>query len=157
MKPTIIKETHRASHCNNPKALYTAYSFQKGKKKCFIRNCITETNDSFHTDARQRSEMAVVLQNLRSNNFEFIRFHCGRFNDPIEFLEWVKSEDKTIQIHGELFTDCKESGFTDFSGNLIQYSHSFMFRIYDETLLYKIKKKLETVKQHYEWKREESN
>ena len=145
---------HNRSYGLASTASITPYYFNDGNKNRFIVNLIerTVTVKERGIDKQQRIEVAERLLNLRKNNFKFLKFYCSVFDNPIDFLKWVIEDNKTLQIHGELFKNCKESNFVDFHGNLIESSCSFMFRIYDTDLLNTLKEMVKTCKKRYHYK-----
>lgn len=123
---------------------FTPYYFQNGKGRHFISNLITATGDSYYTDKMHRHEMTVRIINLRHNNYKFICFYGGKFDNPLDLIKWVAEKDYSFERHGEFFETC--GNFTDFHGNLREYSNAFMFRIYDPEILAQLKKKMKVQK-----------
>ena len=123
---------------------FTPYYFQNGNGKYFISNLITNTGDSYHTDKMHRHEMAKRIKNLRHNNYKLICFYGGKFDNPFDLIKWVTEKDYSFQRHREFFETNED--FTDFHGNLQEYSNAFMFRIYDPEILSQLKKKMKTQK-----------
>lgn len=141
----IVKdETERRNYGLAGSADLTPYYFQKSNNKHFICNLITATGDSYHTDKKHRHEMTVRIINLRHNNYKFICFYGGKFDNPFDLIKWVTEKDYSFQRHGGFF-ETSES-FVDFHGNLQEYSNAFMFRIYDPEILSQLKKKMKTQK-----------
>lgn len=148
MKPVIIKHEPllNKSYGFNSRGNYTPYYMKKGNTEQFICNLVERTMFAPKQDKGQRTEVAERLLNLRKNKFKFIAFYCGAADNPKDFLKFVKENNYTLQIHGEIFRNCDDLGFTDFHGNLIQVSCSFMFRIYDKKLLKELQEIVKTIK-----------
>lgn len=126
------------------RADFTPYYFQNGNNRYFINNLITNTRDSFHIDKRHKRKIARRIKNLRHNNYKFICFYGGKFNNPFDLIKWVTEKNYSFQKHGNFFELC--GNFTDFHGNLQEYSNAFMFRIYDPELLSQLKGEMGTQK-----------
>jgi len=142
MNTQIVKhQTSEAkSYGFNSKGYYTPYYLRTGNKEAFIVNLVERTVFAPKQDKAQRTEVAERLLNLRKNKFKFLAFYCAAADNPKDFVKFVKENNYTIEIHGEIFNDCKDLGFTDFRGNLTQLSCAFHFRIYDQKLLKELKK-----------------
>lgn len=151
-KPTYIAPHGLASHGE-----YTPYYFLMDGKEHFIRNLIKSGGyTSYNSYNQRRKELAEVIKELRKNNFKFYVNHCvGGFKNPVEFIQWVKQNGNTFQIHGELLLKCDT--FTDFHGNLSERSCAFSFRIYDKELLNQIKEELKKAKKILLYKRTKKN
>jgi hypothetical protein len=131
------------------KGHYTSYSFTVDGVYYFISNLIEHTGDKYH-DNSSRREMAERLLNLRSNNYKFMKFYGGKFDNPIDFIQWIKTKKLTLEIHGSPFV--KSENFTDFHGNLKEVSCAFHFRIYNKDLLSDIETIVSQLKKHYHYK-----
>ena len=93
-----------------------------------------ELNDS-------RRKVADYFHQLNENGGKYFAFYCadwGKYGskhpkkDLFAFLEWIKDGGYTFVRDMTDFTVMDD--FTDFSGNLNEYSAAFWFRIYDKEL-----------------------
>ncbi len=126
----IEKESYIAKHGLAGTAKYTPVYMLKEGQPLFIRNAI---NDNFN-------EVAEIKKQLEKTNGMYFTSYCG-FGpcDPIDFINWVKSNNYTFEdctAVGKYNTD--EDGFVDFGGNLKQVSCAFDFRIYDKEMVKEI-------------------
>ena len=152
-RPTIHKgESWETKHSLGSTASMLPYYFELDGRKHFIANLPTSFNN-IKCKGDQRQEMARRIFQLRKNDFKFLRFYChSKCTDPLEFIEYVKENNWTIQIHNEILEKCDT--FTDLKGNLWEVSCSFKFRIYNDELLGQIKEALEGTKKKYLYKRD---
>lgn len=156
----VKKEPYRGSYGFYQQGTYKPYYFiGPDGKEHFIRNLVTNTQDSYKTDASQRREMAEFLRNLRANHYRFMCFY-GRDKDPLRFLKWVRENGYRLEVQGELFrfhtrdSDAYDRDSVDFSGNVCEYSAAFSYRIYDREFFAELLRELRTVKRHIAWRRE---
>ena len=108
MKAIVKGESYESSYGLNSRGYFTPYYFTQNDRQLFISNLVTSINDPYEKDEYKRSEMAKRLRNLRTNNYKFIRFY-GREKTPIDFINFVLSNNYTFEIHGELFLKCNDS------------------------------------------------
>lgn len=119
-------------------------------KKCFVRNFVNNVNPRQYGWAeyeRKKSEMEVerAKESLIAHDGKYITFR-SLYDNPLDFLNWIKKEGYTLEMHGEFFFESSNKDFTDFHGNAKEYSCAFMYRIYDEELLNQLKEVVSTMK-----------
>lgn len=118
--------THGTPHTSymqwyNKDVTYTPL-YVNGKFVCNIADAERE---------QKRKEAAEYLLSLRRNDYKFLAFYSKKDN-VFDFLKWVKDNGYNF----EPFTRfAKYPDYTDFGGNLREFSAAFSYRIYDaETL-----------------------
>jgi len=136
----IEKETYYGEYGMAGNANFTPIYFKVGDREHFLRNKINNNEEI---------SLQELKKDLERNDCKFVRFY-GAEKSPISFLEYVKKNKYTLQIHGELFL--KSKTFTDFHGNLKEISSAFMFRIYDEQFLDELKRICKGTKKYYHYK-----
>lgn len=137
----IKKEKEYSTYGLRSKAWFTPYYFDKGDGvERFFWNLVTGTNDSFQTDEKHRKELASLLSNFRKHDYKYTTEYCGKFDCPFEFIKWMKKQKYTFD--GAKLQYSHNNTFCDFCGNVLQYSHSFHFRIYDKAMLKRLKNSL---------------
>ncbi|MBA1335859.1 MAG: hypothetical protein HPY66_1677 [Firmicutes bacterium] len=127
---------------------YTPVIMVKDGKRFFIRNIVLPLKgDAYSKLNHQKSidDAERAKAQLIETDGKFCCFY-SRENDPFKFLDWVKENNYTIEIHGELFEPGQD--FTDFHGNLCEYSAAFMYRIYDPEMLNSIKEIVKEIPQN---------
>lgn len=77
----------------------------------------------------------------------------GIEKDPVRFLDWLRQEGYTLEIHGKLFSFLPKHDYVDFHGNVCEYSAAFRYRIYSRELFQSIIDRLRTVKRYQSWRR----
>lgn len=141
------------------KGLFAPLYMIKGASKYFVRNHVEEINGNSDPEqldiSRSREKIEEIKAQLLENDGKYLTIY-GRYKNVFEFLDWIKAEGYTIEIHGELFLTPEEADgikqFTDFSGNIVQYSSAFKYRIYDSDLLTKIQANVKDIPQYYHYK-----
>lgn len=133
---------------------YTPIYMIKDGVQHFISNLVKVTmyKDAYDNYHYENSIQTIEKhkQQLLDNGGQYITFYA-EYNNPLDFIQWVKENDYTFEIHGELFYKC--DGFTDFHGNLKEYSAAFHYRIYDQTMLQKLRDEVSKCKSYYHFKR----
>jgi len=80
---------------------------------------------------------------LLANGGSYFHFH-GIYADPFKMLAEMENRGHTFTEPDNLFVDCSENprcggGFVDFHGNRNEVSAAFHYRIYDKTLIERIR------------------
>lgn len=83
-----------------------------------------------------REKVADYFRQLNQNDGKYFCFYCcdwgTRERDINKFLEWITANGYTFDSERTDFM--RGNGYTDFSGNLNEYSAAFFFRIYSDEL-----------------------
>lgn len=91
--------------------------------------------------SQDRKEMAIILYELRKNGFKFFKLYGSSdiktIDDLLNLLKNSPTENKDRFLH-----QCNE--FWDCYGRIDEVGKNFFFRIYDEEIIKKIKKILNT-------------
>ena len=111
--------------------------------ECFVKNRRADiTDDGSLWAEQQNADIKLAKSMLLSNSGIFYKLH-GAYENPFEMVRWIKANNFTFGNPKELFYMCDEkgygAGFTDFSGNLNEYSAAFKYRIYDEEMVRQLK------------------
>ncbi|MEY8230167.1 hypothetical protein AALA82_00910 [Oscillospiraceae bacterium 50-16] len=80
---------------------------------------------------------------LIQNDGEYFKFN-GIYVDPFEMLKEMEERGHTFCDPDKLFDDCRKNpgyggGFVDFHGNRNEVAAAFHYRIYDESMLEKLR------------------
>lgn len=156
----IEKSTYESSYGWGSTGDFTPVFMLKDGKEYFVHNLVRQTSGESGLWRQYQNERNVEIdKNLReqlsTNEGKFLTFY-SRNENPIDFLYWIKENDFTLEIMGELMTPASSDGaeqFTDFHGNVVEYSAAFHYRIYDSDLLNQIKDIANVCKQHISWER----
>lgn len=100
-----------------------------------------------YSDKKSVEEVERAKNNLMEHDGKYITFHALNDN-PFEFLNWIKENGYTLEVVREFFNKSDNGDFTDFHGNSCEYSCSFHYRIYDETMVEELKEIVSNMKQH---------
>ena len=151
LRPVLVKGTpfQRANGWYGEVATYVSYSFEIEGKLYFIQNLVTGTGSPYD-DRSNRRKLAEILRNLRKNHYRYYTFYSEK-RDIFDFFDWIRNNSYTLEVYGELLHLNREEGFVDFSGNVVEYSAAFRFRIYSRELLEHIIHQLRTVKRRHIW------
>ncbi|MDF2881257.1 MAG: hypothetical protein K0R54_1814 [Clostridiaceae bacterium] len=141
----IEKEKYIAPYGISSEGEYTPVFMIKDKKEFFIGNIVKQIGNYNGYDEknyqRRIEEIEKIKKTLLENNGAYFKQH-GKYENPFDLLKWIIKNNYTfIKPNSELFRECK--GFIDFHGNLKEYSSSFMYRIYDEIFLDKLKNEID--------------
>ena len=131
--------------------VYIPYSFGTPERHYFVQN-LCPVSGSKIQDRPQRSELAKLLWQLRRNEFRYVMFY-GIEKDTVRFLDWLRQEGYTLEIHGKLFSFHPKHDYVNFHGNVCEYSAAFRYRIYSRELFQSIIDRLRTVKRYQSWRR----
>lgn len=145
----IEGETYCANYGLSNQASYTPVFMEADGKRFFVRNIAKPHKyDTWGKLDHQRSidDAKKAKRQLLENNGKYCCFY-GLKNNPFDFIKWVKENKYTLEIHGRLFVD-SENGFTDFHGNVVEYSAAFTYRIYDENMIHELKSIVKAMPQH---------
>jgi hypothetical protein len=136
-------ETYTSSCGMTGSGRYTPIYMIAGGKKYFVRNALEKLSGESHGwrkyhNEKSADEVKNAKAQLVENGGKYYTLYSIK-KDPIEFLDWVCEKGYTLQVFGKLFdsSDRKDGAerFTDFHGNLVEYSAAFNFRIYDTDIL----------------------
>lgn len=100
-----------------------------------------------YSNKKSIEEVERAKNNLMEHDGKYITFHALHDN-PFEFLNWIKEHNYTLRVSRKFFVKSKNGDFTDFHGNSCEYSCSFYYRIYDETMLKELENIVSDMKQH---------
>lgn len=106
-----------------------------------------------YDDKRNRRELAKYLRSLRSNCYQYLTFYSHEEN-IFDFFAWLRKNDYTLEVQGNLFYFDGNREFADFHGNVWECSAAFSYRIYTREMLQHIINQLRTVKRKYAWKKD---
>ncbi|HBY20386.1 MAG TPA: hypothetical protein DEG71_05155 [Clostridiales bacterium] len=140
------------------RAEFTPIIMVKENQEFFIQNKVKEiTRDGYskHHEERNLNEIERIKKQLLNNDGKFLKFHA-REENPFKFIQWVKDNNYTFEIHGELFYECNNDSFVDFHGNVKEYSAAFHYRIYDVEMIQELKNKVSECKSYVKWLRNAS-
>lgn len=129
----------------------TPYFFTDGQHMKPISTLSSATSNKYD-DKRNRQDMARFLRSLRSNCYQYLTFY-SREENIFDFFEWLRKNDYTLEIHGDLFHFDEDRQFADFQGNVWECSAVFSYRIYTREMLQHVINQLRTVKRKHAWKR----
>jgi len=143
----IEKEKYLSRYGCSGQGEFTPIYMIKDDKEYFIKNIVKKIGHCDGYDKndylRQIENMEEVKNTLMINKGNYFK-NDGRFENPFEFLSWIKENNYTFREPDELFEDWEN--FVDFHGNLNEYSSSFMYRIYDKNFLNELKEKVNSMK-----------
>lgn len=127
------------------------YAMLNGKQ-CFVRNSVNVFNVPHYgwyeyEKNKNKQEVERVKNSLVEHDGKYITFHA-LYDNPFEFLDWIKREGYTLEVVSEFFLKASKGNFTDFHGNSCEYSCSFHYRIYDEEMLKQLEEIVAGMKQH---------
>lgn len=126
---------------------YTSIYMIKDNKKYFIGNIVKDLNNNDGYAKYNYKNRITEIENIKkiliSNNGKYFKIY-GKFDNPFEFIDWIKENNYKFQIFGELFE--KHNNFVDFHGNLNEYSSAFHYRIYDLNMVNRLKEKIQEQK-----------
>lgn len=117
--------------------MYPMFMVKDGKEY-FMWNR-REPDDSWKLKERERQK-----EELLANSGRYFHFH-GLYADPFKMLEEMENRGHTFTEPDSLFVDCTGkpdgygAGFVDFHGNRNEVSAAFHYRIYDESMVEKIR------------------
>jgi hypothetical protein len=146
-------------------AIFTPLFMEKDGRKYPILNAVKMISGDSpewigYCNEANLKEIAFAKEELIENGGKYFTLY-SRYKDPIEFLDWVKEKGYTFEVWGELFRESKPQNgveqYTDFHGNLVEYSAAFYYRIYDAILLDKVKTIVSELPRHYHYTREQEN
>ena len=155
-------EQYQRSRGYRGSALFTPLFMLRGKSKYFVMNIVEEiSGDSpawikLHNE-QNAAKIEKAKNQLMENGGQYLTFH-GLQTNPFDFLNWVKEKGYTLEVHGELFYESTQKSarpFTDFHGNVLEYSAAFMYRVYDKKVLSSLREITAAIPQHYHYRREE--
>jgi len=121
---------------------YTPVFMEKDGKRLFIRNIVRPLRAADYLWCKYEYERSIeetekAKEHLIQTDGKWYCSH-GINKNPFEFIKWVQEHKYTFQVWGgSLFKEHKD--FTDFHGNLVEYSAAFSYRIYDEAVLSELK------------------
>jgi hypothetical protein len=123
-------------------AEYSPVYMELNGKRLFVRNIakpLPFQGDGFDKYDYERSidDVEKAKKQLIETGGKYCCFYA-RYKDPFKFLSWVKENGYTLEIFCQLFNEAE--GYTDFHGNLWEYSAAFSYRIYDPETLEEIKR-----------------
>lgn len=102
-----------------------------GDKKVML-DCIRKDTGSSYDEKGHRITIAKYIWQLRRNGYKWYTRYA-KYDDPMEFIKWVKENSYTFHIMGRSLLSF-ENGEWQFHGNLREYSAAFCFYILDEEL-----------------------
>lgn len=117
--------------------MYPTFMVKDGKEY-FMWNR-REPDDSWKLKEREAQKAELL-----ANGGRYFRFH-GFYADPFEMLAEMENRGHTFTEPDDLFVDCTDgpggygAGFVDFHGNRNEVSAAFHYRIYDVSLLERIR------------------
>lgn len=128
---------------NNGNRVLLPVLFKYQGRRRFVVNLTekytTRDSHSGHYDyelKESRDKVADYFRQLNNNDGKYFAFYCcdwgTRERDIYKFLEWIKANGYTFDKKMTDFIEGDE--YTDFSGNLNEYSAAFFFRIYNKEL-----------------------
>lgn len=120
------------------------YFVDDNNEKHFILNLASDTGREFD-DENNRRELAGFLYQLRKNQWKYITFH-SRYLKISDFFNWVREHDYTLEIHHGCLLEFSNPSHVDFSGNIVEYSAVFNYRIFTRETVEYVIKQLRTVK-----------
>lgn len=126
---------------------YTPVFMKKDGKQFFIRNSVRPLrHDSWTEYEHKRSidETEMAKAHLLETDGKWFCFY-GIKKNPFEFIKWVQEHNYSFRVFGRLFEEHKD--FTDFHGNLVEYSAAFSFHIYDKTVINELKSIVNGIRQ----------
>ena len=106
---------------------YTCYFLKTKFGYSFFRNLIGQNG----LLKEHRKDLARLLLNIRSNQYRFLKQYCGKFNNPVDFLTWVKESGYSFEHFSKATFEGGTANRLNFHGNLKECSHCFRFVIYD--------------------------
>ena len=127
MAKLIKKDAGIAQYGLQKKEHYTACFLKTKFGYSFFRNLIG-SNGLLKSN---RKELSLLLLNLRSNQYRFLKQYCGKFNNPVDFLVWVKENGYSFEHFSKAIFEGGTINRLNFHGNLKECSHCFSFVIYD--------------------------
>lgn len=132
----IEKEKYVADYGISSTGEYTPIYMIKNDKEYFVGNIVRKLDyydgfDKYDYENRIK-QIEKIKETLLNNNGDYFKQYC-RCDNPFDFINWIKENKYTFEIHGELFR--KGKTFTDFHGNLKQYSSAFNYRIYNDDIV----------------------
>lgn len=140
MSVTFINgESYVSSYGLTGDGEYTPVFMERDGKQLFIRNSVRPLrHDSWTKYEHERSieDTKKAKAHLLETDGKWFCFY-GRCKSPFEFIKWVQENNYSFRIFGHLFEE--HESFTDFHGNLEEYSAAFSYRIYDEAVINEIK------------------
>lgn len=132
----IEKEKFTQKYGLNGDGEYTPVYMLKNNDEFFIGNIVKQINNydylAKYNYKNRVNEIKRIKEMLLNNNGDYLKEY-GKFDNPFDFVDWVKENNYTFEIHGELFRNCEQ--FTDFHGNLKEYSLAFNYRIYNQDIV----------------------
>lgn len=151
-RPALIKGNTVRQYVSwyNTTVAYTPYFFERDGKQCFIYSLCSETGRDMD-DKRHRREMAYRLLELRRNRYGYLTFY-SHISNIFEFFKWLRDNHYTLEVHERLFSFANDRSYVDFSGNVLEYSAAFHYRIYSRELFTNIIGQLRRIKRHQLWK-----
>ena len=96
-----------------------------------------QTGKSYENKMKEsRDDVAEYFRQLNQNDGKYFCFYCcdwgTRERDIYKFLEWIAANGYTFDNNMTHIIEGDE--YTDFNGNLNEYSAAFFFRIYNKEL-----------------------
>ena len=147
----ITGETFISSWCSGSAEYTPVYALLNGTKRLVRNISHTLTGDSYvwmqYSDKKSIEEVEAAKKNLMEHDGRYITFHA-LYDNPFDFLNWVKENNYTLEVVQEFFAKSENGEFTDFHGNTCEYSCSFHYRVYDETMLEELKVVVSSIKQY---------
>jgi hypothetical protein len=146
---------YESSYGMTGKGLFTPVYVIANGRTYFLHNFIQQIDGESLAWRKMKNEQnakedARHREQLISNDGKWVTFY-GHDQNPIDFLKWVSDQNYTIEIWRNLFYTEEEpedrTPYTDFHGNLVEYSAAFHYRIFDPELLEQIKAECKNIRQ----------
>jgi len=138
----IEKETFTSTLVPGQVRQLTPIFMVKDGKEYFMFNRWTANENDNHL------EVEMCKETLLSNNGQYFSFYCNHRN-PLDLIADIKERQYHFARPEKVIErfDNKEygRGFTDFSGNLVEVSAAFHYRIFCKVFAKKIKDQVETL------------
>ena len=129
--------------------------FKYQGRRRFVVNLTEKYTAQYHTGRsyeyelkESRDNVADYFRQLNQNDGKYFCFYCcdwgTRERDIYKFLEWITANGYTFD--NDMTHIIEGDEFTDFNGNLNEYSAAFFFRIYNKELAADIMAKCQGVR-----------
>lgn len=147
----ITGDTFTSHWCGGSAEYTPVYAILNGVKRLVTNIIHALEGDTLvwreYSDKRSVEIAERAKNNLMKHDGKYITFRALNDN-PFEFLNWIKENGYTLEAVKEFFSESSDGDFTDFHGNFREYSCSFYYRIYDETMLKELKEIVTNMRQH---------
>lgn len=145
--PEIIK-THSIEEYEGYEAECRLYSFERDGLRHLIGGIMSPYDNERGRIMLSNIEKAIA--SLRRNHFQYATL-LSSHEDIFEFFRWIRSNNYTIEVHGQLLRFNHKHNYVDLCGSIHEGFMPFQYRIYSKELLQNIICQLSLVKRIHLW------